>query len=209
MAINDIFELVDEQSQAGQTINNVYYFQATDALIQALQVAEWYRDNFLPSLAAEQDDNLSHFNIRVRNLFNAADLAEVAVAVSGGIIQTEELPEFIAISCRFDHNLGGTRPGGKRWGGQPEVGQDEGVWTAAKAAAMQAIGDLLVNPLAPAVSMNHVIVDRVCDEFDPANPARCIRWRLPENQGEANTGEVNLATVQTQVTTQNSRKWYT
>lgn len=209
MAINHIYELVHEQQFAGQQINNVYHFQATDSVVTPQNLADWFETNIEPDIRGRMHATWTSVNIRVRNLFLTSETAENPVGLTGtGAPPTDELPSFVAIGARFDHNLGGTRPGSKRWGILSEAEQDEGVWIASTVSAWQTIANKLVNPLAPAIAFNHVIVDRVCEEFDPLDPTRCIKWRLPETEAEANTGEVTGAEVQTQVTTQNTRKWY-
>lgn len=212
----DIVELVHEQTYLGQQCNNVYYFEAVvgGALLSAL--ATWFETNVVPDVKAHQLEDVSHINLRLRNLFNSAETYEEPLTGTGAILNVDvELPSFFASQIRLDHDSGDVRPGFKRFVGIGEEHIADALFRPGQIAALLDIGANLVNPPLDAnPDWAHVVVGRVCDELNPVEGAvpRCLKYVLPRTQAEAALAGIGYPTTveaYPQPTTQNSRKYYT
>jgi len=212
----DIVELTHEQSYLGQICNNVYFFEAAVADASLSGLAAWFETNVLPDIKIIQNSSVLHVNLRLRNLFNFAETYEEPLTGTGtrpaGVIA---LPSFVALQVRFDHISNTVRPGFKRFVGVDEAHLETALLTAAVITSTEAVAANLVNPPADAnPEWAHVIVGRVCDEINPIAGAipSCLRYVLPRTQAEAAIGGIGYPVtyeVFSQVTSQNSRKWYT
>lgn len=208
----DCVELVHEQTYLGQVVNNVYFFEAVSEAT-LVNLATWFETNVVNRVKGCQIDLVTHTNLRLRNLFNLAENYEEPLTGTGTLPSgTSELPSFMAYTVRFDHANGAVRPGFKRIAGVDESNLADALVTAGRISTLETYAAELVNP--PATSnplWAHVIVNRICETPNPipgAVPA-CLKYRLPENQGEFDPGYPISFEAYAQPTTQNSRKWYT
>lgn len=209
----DIIELTHDQEYLGQTISNVYFFEAIDGTATLSALATWFETNLVPAIKSLQSDLVAHKLLRLRNIFDAGETYEEPLTgVGASASGVNELPAFFAASIRLEHTTGNIRPGFKRFSGSTEIYLEDALWTAAFVLSVDNIGSMLVNPPGPAnPGWAHVIVKRICNTINPVPggvPA-CIEYRLPLNQGEASVAyPVSYVSI-AQPTTQNSRKWYT
>lgn len=210
----DIIELVHEQTYLGQTVNNVYHFEAAVADASMLALATWFETNVVDVVKDITSDITTHVNLRLRNLFNEAETLEEPLTGTGFQLSgTNELPSFMAYQVRLDHASGAVRPGFKRLTGVTEGNITDALVVDPVLTHLNTLGGLLVNP--PSVAnpdWAHVIVGRVCDEPNPvvgATPACLGPYRLPRTQAEATIAYPVEFSVYAQPTTQNTRKWYT
>lgn len=209
----DLIELVHEQTYLGQLVNNVYFFEAIIADASLEDLATWFETNLVPDIKGVQNDAVIHVALRLRNIFNLAEVFEepltgTGVNVSGAL----ELPSFVAASFRLDHDNAVVRPGYKRYCGLTETTITDALLASGPLLGLAAIAENLVNPPAiPNPDWAHVIVKRLCQQAnpDPNGVPSCLKYRLPENQGEYDAGYPVSWEIQPQPTTQNSRKWYT
>ena len=209
----DVIELVHEQTYLGQTVNNVYFFEAAVAEASMSDLANWFETNVVTKVKLLQNDLVNHVNLRLRNLFNEAETLEEPLTGTGTITSSDiELPSFIASQVRLEHASGAVRPGFKRYTGMTEGSLTDGLLNITPISKLEDIADLLVNP--PVVANSgwaHVIVGRLCEVPNPTPnevPA-CLKYRLPQNQAELVVAYPIAYTVYAQITSQNSRKWYT
>lgn len=209
----DCIELVHEQNLMGQSVNNVYYFEAVTASASLIDLASWFETNVTDRVKAFQLDLVIHENLRLRNLFNDSETYEEPLSGNGDIASsTNELPSFMAYTIRLDHDNGAVRPGFKRYAGVGEAGITDALVTLAVTAQLE---NLILNLVNPPVTANpdwvHVVVNRVCETPNPTPGAipRCLKYRLPESQAEYTPGYIQTGASYSQPTTQNSRKWYT
>lgn len=202
MAAGDVYELVHEMAYEGQQLLNVYFFQNISGAEGAQDIADQYVVDRVPDIRLRTTDLVDFILVRARNIFNDADVGETALSGTGALATaSEDFPSFVAASFRMEHNAGNVRPGFKRIFLQTENAQDEGVWNTPTLDGFQSgIADPLVNPLDWAPDWTHVVVGRILDAGS---------YRLPESQAELTAGEVSTVTALVNVTTQNSRKWYT
>lgn len=212
-AIGDVIELVHEQLYMGQTVNNVYYFQDSVGGTPLTTLSAWFETNVVPKVKALQAAELSHVNLRLRNLFDVGETyEEVLTGTGAGAADAAELPAFMAYSIRLDHPTGDIRPGFKRIAGGRETHMDDGLLNATVITLMDTLAGELINPPTTALtSYVHVIVKRICETSNPTPGAipSCLKYRLPETVAEAELAYPDTFESQTRPTTQNSRKWYT
>lgn len=212
-AVGDVIELVHEQLYLGQTVNNVSYWQSNDAGSSLTALAAWYETNVVAAVANGQCSELTHVNLRLRNLFLDAETYEEPLTGAGAIACADtELPSFVAVSIRFDHVQGGLRPGFKRFAAINEAHISNALLIAGIITLYDTVGSYFVQP--PPVANTGwvpVIVKRVCEipNPTPGESPICLKYRLPETQGELITGVPTSFEVNPQPTTQNSRKYYT
>jgi len=209
----DVVELVHEQVYLGQVVNNVYFFEAIVGGASLQDLADWFEAAVVPATKIIQNDEVSHVALRLRNLFNLAEVVEEPLTgVGGNASGNLELPSFIAASFRLDHDNAVVRPGYKRFVGASESNVTDALWAASYLVGLGLIADELVNPPAtPNDDWAHVIVKRLCEVAnpDPLGVPSCLKYRLPQNQGEYDAGYPTSYEIQPQPTSQNSRKWYT
>lgn len=209
----DIVELTHNMQWGGQLISNVYYFENVAGGGSLPLLAAWFETNVVPEVQNLQHDLISHTNLELRNLFNSAE-THIETLTGTGVSPSllVELPEFLAISIRLRHVNGNVRSGFKRIAAGLESQLENGLWQAPIITVASDYAALLVNP--PSVAnpdWAHVVVSRVCETPNPVPGAKpsCLKYRLPENQGESLVAYPISFEVYTQPTTQNSRKWYT
>lgn len=202
MAADDVYELIHQMSYEGQAVLNVYFFQNISGGENAQDIVDQYAADRVTPMKSNQSDAVSHVEVRARNLFDSGDVGDTALSGTGASSGVgADWPSFISVSFKMEHPEGSVRPGFKRILLGNEDNQDEGVWEATALATWQTdIGDPLENPLAWATDWEHVVVGRILDAG---------QYRLPESQAEMVLGPVLNVTAQVNVTTQNSRKWYT
>ena len=212
----DIIELTHEQTYLGQVMNNVYFFEAAVADASMSDLATWFETNVVPDVKAAQNELVTHTNLRLRNLFNLAETYEEPLTGTGTQTSADtEIPAFVACSIRLDHISSETRPGFKRYSGMTEGNIINALVSTVQVTNLGNIAANLVNPPADVnADWAHVIVGRVCDELNPVVGAvpRCLRYVLPRTQAEAAEAGIGYPVsfeVNTQPTSQNSRKWYT
>lgn len=209
----DLIELVHSQTYLGQEVHNVYFFEAVTTGASLQDLADWFELNVVPDIKALQVDLVEHNLLSLRNLFDLGEVIEEPLTGTGAINATDtELPAFFAYTFRLDHSNAVVRPGFKRYTGATEANISDSLWLAGTVSGLSAVADNLVNPpVDPNVDWAHVIVNRVCEIPNPTAGAvpSCLKYRLPENQGESNPGYPTAYEVYVQPTTQNSRKWYT
>lgn len=204
----DVIQMVHEQDIGAQTVLNVYYFQAVDATADLGDLANWFNTNVVPDIKALQSPSVTHVELELVNLFD--DNEFLALPLSGAGTNpgaAGRLSTFTAAQIRLLHGTGGLRTGFKRYIAGTEDDQQGDVWTAAFQAIIDDVGDDLMNPLTPALATwTHVIVKRI-KFVDPVSGEE--KYRLPENIGELVVGYPTSFFTYPEITTQNSRKWYT
>lgn len=214
MAIGDIFELKHVQRDYDQKhIENVYFYrQDSDPSggpysTQSQRLAnDWLLDVW-PVIQPSIPSEYKTAEIRVRNLFNPADMYIMPVNLAGSRSHagTEYQPSFLAGVVTLATNNGLVQKGRKMLAGLLESDQSAGIFTvlgitfmAVRAAAVLiGISTLLGGQKA----FVPVVVKRV-REGTPGN----YTYRLPTNQIEAIYGEITSAVVSAIVSSQDTRK---
>jgi len=209
----DVVELVHEQQYEGQQVNNVYYFEAAVSEASLSDLAAWFETNVVPDVKAVQNVDVSHLNLRLRNLFNLGETYEEPLTGTGSSLAGAViLPSFMAQQVRLDHPIGDIRSGFKRWSGLNENMLENALLAATQVTLLESLAGNLINPPTDSnPDWAHVVVKRICQtpNPDPEGTPSCLKYRLPENQGELEVGYPTSYEVYSQPTSQNSRKWYT
>lgn len=204
MAINDVYQIVDEGLLTGQKCLNVYfYFMETSVPGQAdaLHVAEGYIANLLPSVVAVQASQFVHTSVRVKNLYDATDAHEELISVPGaGASQINS--NFDAYGFRLVGDNASVRSGAKRIPAVIDADVADGVVVdAGLLANLAALGVVLSTTMTfgtlDAGTLLPVIVKRILTGTE---------YRLPANSGETVLSHIIDALVDIFVTSQTSRK---
>jgi len=210
---NDIAEVVMSADYLGQEVNNVFHLQAQDDFLDIALLLGWFEFQLIPDLVAVQNDEVLYTELRYRNLFNDGETVQVAVSEPGLVASGAlELPSFVALSTRFDVGFANVKPGLKRWVGWTETNITDGLWSSTTLNAMDLITPrLLFGAATGPANWEFVVVKRICETAnpDPDGVPSCLKYRLPENAGEATVGYYISDVNNPQPTTQNSRKYYT
>jgi hypothetical protein len=201
-ATGDVFQLVDEQVQAGQQILNVYFYKqaATTSGNGAEQLVTSWIDQFLNNVLAFQSDDVTHLSVSAKNLFNDTE-AYTELISSPGVGASNVLPTFNAVGFRLIGDNAAVRDGQKRFAGLDESAVQDGVITSSGYVT-------LLDGLAEALTLG-LLVGLAPDVFVPVVVKRILdgtTYRLPENSGEAVLSNVLDALWNPEVTSQTSRK---
>jgi len=202
MAYQDVYELIDVQDFFGQEVLNVYFYENNNVLnggATAEDLANCFIDQVLPEILDVQSDNVTHTEIRVRNLFTPSD-AHVAAISEAGENGTDTNSSFVAIGFKLVQPNGALRNGAKRIAGIPEGIMADGVVTdATYITALDQVGAAMADTLSISLAdvFMPVVVGRILDGGS---------YRLPENFGEAVLGAIIEGVFSALVTSQVSRK---
>jgi len=214
MGLGDVYELTDIQTYAGKEIVNVYFYRQyviiTPAINVATELASRWRDQILPSIAAAQNTQVVHTDIKVRNLFNDADQAELLINVPGTVTLTsnENMPRFVSARIELNAAGGAVKDGSKALGGIGEGyglngvisnGSLQGLLITA-AAKMREIVSEAVPPFSLSV-FEPVIVKRV-----RSGTSGNYTYRLPTSISELAYGAIMNSIARFVLSTTNSRK---
>lgn len=214
MAVNDVYEVIDVQELYGQQVLNVYFYRQTalvDAAYSSQSEGLAYNFSFLvvPAVCAVQAGDITHTEIRVRNLFDDTDAFNLPISEPGTIqpASSNGASSFSAVGITLASNNAAVKDGAKRIGGLPDGFATDGVLSVS--GILTALNSLMT-ALEDAVdgaggvadpSFLPVIVKRI-----RSGVAGAYEYRLPENIGELVYGLVADALYSLLVTTQISRK---
>lgn len=204
MAWQDVYELIDRQTLAGQQVLNVYYYFNNDTLAgaaDAQDLIDSYVGQILPSLRPIQTNDLLHVEIEARNLFNPTDRAVNAISLAGTSSETDYQNAFSAVGVSLVQDNGAIRNGSKRFAGIPDARVTDGIIT-------EGIYIGLLTTLMEALS--GTLEFGVISTWLPIVVKRILEapgvYRLPENAGETVYGSITDAEWNPVVTSQTSRK---
>jgi hypothetical protein len=217
LATNDVYELTDIQTYAGQEVVNVYFYkQLSGSFVDTFNPtpAGTLIDRFialaLPQIAAIQTANLQHIEIKCRNLFDDADASDKGVSVPGtyGATSLDVLPIFNAHAFQLSGVGSVVKDGAKRIAGVVETGQTNGLVTDATlvarmtTAASAILRTLTVGADIPTNNVfQAVLVKRV-----RSGSAGAYVYRLPENTGESVLANLVSVVFKLLISSQVSRK---
>lgn len=214
MALGDIYELKHIIRDADQkNMENVYFYRHVadpaggTSPTQAQRLAQDWNTDFLTTWLANTATGYTTSEIRVRNLFNAADayvmpLNRVTSRTAG---VSEQLPSWMSVIATLAGDNPLVKKGRKMMMGIYELDQNFGILQGfgspffAVRAALALAG--ISNLFGGAKAFEPVIVKRV-REGTPGN----YTYRLPETQIEAIYANIVSATVSAVVTSQDTRK---
>lgn len=203
MAFGDVYEVVDQQSVAGQQCLNVYYYLNNNVLnggATAVDLNDSFMAEMMPLIRGAQTAAVTHTGLRTRNLYNPSDVDVRSHSLAGTRAAANNEPPFIAVGFTLGSDNGALRKGAKRIAGIDDLDLNNGVITVSAAlTALTALAGGMENTLAILLAevFMPVIVGRI---FDGGG------YRLPANSAEGVLGAVTDVVYSLYPTTQNSRK---
>lgn len=209
MAIGDVYEVIDAQVFGGKDVLNVYFYQALDAGVTADLVGDMWINQVLPDVQNVQGADVSHTEVRVRNLFNLADVAVIPTGVLGTSVAAgvDTMPPHDAIAFKLTRGNASTRHGQKRIAGIPATNQTDGVIdNSTYIVELGELADAMLEQLVDTVGALGnfalpIIVGRIAEVV-----LGVTEYRLPENLGELVSASIVDVVVDLFISTQNSRK---
>ena len=216
MTVGDVYELVDVQTFLGQEVLNVYFYEQIALLVildpsetLASVLANQWIAGPLDTIKAGQSGDVTHTAIRVRNLFDESDQAEVLISLPGlfSASSGDSDSAFVALGIKESTNNGSIRPGSKRIAGQPSNVTVDGVITDSTylTSSLNTANTLSDNipsdaPI-PVDTWQPVVVKRIKETI-----AGKVKYRLPNVITEKVVGIVVSALFNAVLTSQVSRK---
>lgn len=209
MALNDVFQITHDMTYLGKNSINVYHALRTSSVEKANDISDAFQESVLPDLRALQSEKVFNNELRIFNLGDSADFGTSTLSSAPGLRAGTHSPTFIASTIRFPSLDREVRAGFKRFVGMLESDYTDGVLLAAPIALLVSIGDAILGDWIDSVDAHKIcdfiVVKRVCDETDPAT-GKCLKYRLPELDGELVFYEPLTGVVPTEITSQVSRK---
>lgn len=211
VTIGNLYELTDVQTQDGQEVLNVYFYELGDLFITDLPTpAQVLAENFvaqkLDDIRTIQTSALVHNEIRVRNLYNPADSYINAISLPG-LDDEDADSNFDAIGFVLQGETTAVRKGAKRIGGLLDryntagVIDDPALVTVLNAAADAMRTPVQVGLIIPSDVFYPTLVKRVRSGI-----AGAYEYRLPANAGEGVSTRIINTLWNALVTSQVSRK---
>lgn len=157
-AMNDIVRVIHNQSLAGQTVQNVYFYRVVTltglegAYLEV--VRDWFLDEVLPPIQVMQSTALTYIGLNIQNVTNGIDFLDYAfVQPYGGTVVNDTLPPYATYTFRLIRETLVTRNGYKRFAGVFENAQNNGVLNPAYAAPINDIAVALAADIQPPPSI--------------------------------------------------------
>lgn len=202
MAMGDVFEVIDVQTNNGQETLNVYFYKSNNLLgadADANDLADAFLGQMMPLIRGAQTSVINHTGLKVRNLFNDADRTDRAISLTGTRSNLNAEPTFAAVGYKLGQNNGSVKNGAKRIAGLDDNDISNGL----------VIGSVVTALTALATGMEGTLLYGVIAQFLPVVVKRILEggdYRLPANAGESITGAIIEVVWDALVTTQVSRK---
>ena len=211
MALDDFWEIKDNQVYLGKPVLNVYHAKRVEAGATAADVGQAFLDSIVNgTLDALQPEDLLRTTVEVANLEDATDFSSQDSSAFPGVIIANDLPTFNAATIQFNRTRTDMKNGRKGFLAGTELEQDAGEWNAGFITLLNGLADAILAPwvenAAPGVDVCvFVILKRFC--IVPAQDP-CQAYRLPSNDVEADDNHYvpTSALVRKQVRSQVSRK---
>lgn len=194
MASGDFYEVIDKQSQGGQTILNVFVFQVTGADATAENVAlTWQADQAI-QISSLQSSSLVHDNVTVNNLNDLSDFWVETLGIVGEQ-PGDVLPPYDCVALFYVRTTRASRNGWKRFAGVPEAHQNDGILDGTIITSWDGVAAYLLGPHSSSVATLSMVP---------------YIWRRPK-VGPPPVAQaffpVSSIEVRNAVTTQNTRKY--
>ncbi len=211
MALDDFWQLKDNQVLAGSNILNVYHLKRIQPSATAGIVAQAFLDTILvTNFLGLQDSNLTRTTVEVQNLGEPLDFASVDSSAKVGTDVADHPAIFNAATMQFNRTRTDMKNGQKRFLFGSDDDAADGVWDGAFNTRFDNVATTVISAweqaAAPGVEVcNFVILKRFCVVL---GQSPCLKYRLPINDAEIdNNHYIPLGTIQrARVRSQVSRK---
>lgn len=197
MAIGDVYKLTDLQSNLSQVCLNVYFYRQTTAedVSGALDLANAFRLQVLPSLVAIQGNQARHDRLEVFNLTDQFEIASLELTANNvGTRSGAMMPSYVAYGFKLLRGSLLTRHGSKRITGAVEEDISQNFVISGALTLLQGLATAMENTITAGVGFA---------DFEPV----IVRRPLPTTPGNPVYSVVTGAQY-TYVTSQNTRKWF-
>lgn len=209
MPLSDIYEVKLYGSLQGEQTLNVFHVFRVNAGATSLLIRSGLHDTVVnPTLLSATSDRLTYNRYLTYNLGDVSDFEDLNMSTAGTVAE-ESLPAHDAVTIRFQRASRAFRHGYKRFAGIPISHTDEGNLAGGAVALLwsNVKNDLLANyesNSAPGVTQGYlVVVKRI---WEPPTSQHQGYWRMPKTDGELQYYRPGSATVNSQITSQVSRK---
>lgn len=211
MPLIDFYEVRDFQVQGAQNILNVYQYRNLGTGGPASNIAQAFIDTVFPAVRPIQVAGLFRTFLEVENLGSPFDFATVDTSSFPGTRPGIALSTLIGASIQLNRTRMDIKNGQKRFAAGTETDSTGNFWDAPFLAELQALADVLVQPLqlagSPGIDRAElVILKRFCTVL-PSPPCTGV-YRLPDTDLEADNNNYSpvTATARATVRSQVSRK---
>jgi len=207
MALDALYMLRHLQSQFGQEIENVYFYNHVAGSGSSVDLALAWQANILELVQAMQVPGVLSNGLIVTNMGDLGDFTTLPLASSGSYSEVNPLPAFNAISFTMKLNTRAVRPGSKRITGIAEAATaGNEIVVAELLDAMEAFRiSLQTNLVSGGDTWENVVVKRVKTAIPDTTPVQ-YRYRLPTIGETPVVGTVVAALDNKIVSSQVSRK---
>ena len=168
--IGDVIQIRDCQTLLNKELCNIFYYLVAAWTGNATpeDILTVFESSIVPAMADVQGVELVHTDLRMDNISNGLDFADLAINVPGTRVGAPVLPTYVAASFRLNRGSKITRPGFKRIGGiqEDQVSNNNFANVDPAAVAFAAIlsVDVVINIPNPASgTLRPVIVGRNVD----------------------------------------------
>lgn len=211
MALDDMFQLVHNQTLFGKKLNNVYHAIRTNSGESAQQVADSFVATIINDIRLYQNNEVANIDVVAFSLGDPEDFFTQDLAGLAGFRDGLNSPSFVSGAIRFPSLNRLIRSGHKRFAGALESDYDDGALGAGATVLLEDIGDVLIGDWLASSDSHHVanfvIIKRVCDEIEPVTE-KCLQYRLPESEAELKFYQPTVRLVKADITSQVSRKTF-
>lgn len=219
MAQGDLYEVKLSGTFLGQSTLNVFFFYQSTETINinyATQLNQQFQTFWVgdgsdtPFTSVAFSDNWEIMSVSTRNLFNQSEIANVLIGgIFPGTSTVANAGTFPAYHFSTDRPNGAIRRGHKFFGGIPGGVSVDGILVPTIVTALsdveEALGtSLVVQSGEVDATFLPVVVKRVKEQPDETHDD--VWYRLPENSLEALWFTADNWTLDTRLTTMNSRK---
>lgn len=201
IAVGDILQITDVQALSLNQLLNVYTYEVMElgSAVEYADIANTFQGTVVEEVCLQQVNILVHTGTVIRNLTNGLDLFEEITSRQGDV-NSEAMPNFVALAFRLVRSNLLTRHGQKRIGGIGEVSIAGNIVNPASMVSVIAMAAAIGSDLT---------VDSGGDEDFVLRPV--IVGRFPE--GSPSAGQYDLSKVNPvaqcsfiRVTTQTTRR---
>jgi len=152
VAIGDLYQLIDRQEFASQTVLNVYYYRLVSSggsAPFANDLALAFFETLIPAIIDVQVEGLHHNALEVSCPDDPSDFITLTIVAPDGVgtAGTDGLPPFVAGAIRLNRASRELRNGQKRLAGPPESAQTNGTVTGTYTTSMNVIAALMAGSL--------------------------------------------------------------
>lgn len=183
MALNDMYNIVHDMTNLGQSTLNVYQVERTSAVESAGSISDGFQNSILPVLRAFQSSSVINNELRIFNLGESTDFGTFSIGAAAGFRVGADPPAFTAAELKFPSLDRAVRTGFKRYAGLLEADDTDGVLGGTVLALLNTLGTAIIAPWLSSIDShaicNFVIIKRVCDVVPPPGEP-CPQYRLPE-----------------------------